>query len=175
MQRTLGGNHGLALVVAVVLVAGVLVAGCGSSVPGQTGQATTTASTTATTQPTPTATLLPVAFQTPPNCTPVAPGAFPTGVYVHSDAVPTLDFQPNGQLVPGDGDMFCYGVVQHHLLYFDVARCYDSPTMYGDYTWTFDGKVLRMTLVQDHCSWRAHDLVGGFANSNYYWTRQTGG
>lgn len=151
------------MAILVLGVALLLLGGCGSGNPGPTAQATATTPATAT------ATLLPVPFQVPPNCSPVAPGAFPTGVYVDSsDNTNIATILPNGQHIHDVNVVSCYTVAQQHYLTFDVAHCNDTAAAYGDYTWTVDGGVLRFVLVQDHCFKRAVDLLGG----GKYWTKQ---
>lgn len=160
--------------VALLLGTAFLLAGCDSRAAGPTARATATATTVPTALPT--ATLHPVHFPVPPNCTPVAPGAFPTGLYADApDFALNIKFLPNGQhFHPPDTKgktVDCYLVLQQHLLISDpVGTCSDTDAEYGDYTWSFDGKVLRLHMVQDHCFERQRFLIGG--GTGVQWVKQ---
>lgn len=159
--------------VALLLGTALLLASCDSRAAGPTARAT---ATTVPTTALPTATLHPIHFPVPPNCTPVAPGAFPTGLFAdYPDFVLDIKFLPNGQhFHPPDTTgktVDCYLVLQQHLLISDpVGTCSDIDAAYGDYTWSFDGKVLRLHKVQDHCFERQRFLMGG--GTGVQWVKQ---
>lgn len=157
-------SHALA---ALLLSSMLLLVGC-TSHAASTAQATAAIQATATLEPSPT--LPPVTVPVPPNCPPVAPGFFPTGVYQSSMDSSIIKFLPNGEHIHDAGARTdCYIVSQQHILIFGKAPCYDTATDYGDYTWTFNGKALRFTRVYDDCLLRASSLP------DIDWIKQTDG
>jgi hypothetical protein len=84
----------------------LLLSGCGASMAGPTAQATATLEPTAIPRPTatPQPPQQPIQVRLPPNCMPVATGAFPFGTYTASQvdmehsSMQTITFQANGEL-----------------------------------------------------------------------------